>query len=128
MTASIPKVESLASTPPPQILVSHVNTKPRMKFIEASAYALMWILRNEIQEERAVRNIIEGLFGNGQYARLKKNTFGAFLSWLTSAEPVVCYALASGYHPILEQNKRAKLCLTLLSWLRRLDSNQRPGD
>jgi hypothetical protein len=71
ITETIPKVESIASTAS-QILISHVNTKPEMKFAEASAYTLMRILRNEIQEERAVRNIIEGLFGSGQYARLKK--------------------------------------------------------
>lgn len=71
ITEAIPKVETLASTPS-QILVSHVSTKPGMKFAEASAYTLMRILRNEIQEERTVRNLIEGLFGSNQYTRLKK--------------------------------------------------------
>lgn len=71
ITASIPMTESLASTPS-QILISHVNTKPNMKFAEASAHTLMQILRKEIQEERAVRNLIESLFGGNQYSRLKK--------------------------------------------------------
>lgn len=71
ITKAIPKVESLALTPS-QILISHVNTKPGMKFAEASAHTLMRILRNEIQEERAVRNIIESLFSSSKYTWLKK--------------------------------------------------------
>lgn len=70
MTASIPKTDSLSKTPS-QILISCTNNKPGMKFAEASAHTLMRLLRDELQEERAVRNIIESLFGNGQYTRLK---------------------------------------------------------
>lgn len=71
ITSEIPKTESLAQTPS-QMLTSHAITKQGMKFAEASAYTLMRILRNEIQEERAVRHLIESLFGRAQYSRLKK--------------------------------------------------------
>lgn len=56
-----------------QILVACKQSDPNMKFSKASALTLMQLLRNE-QNERAVRNIIEGLFGREQYYRLKKRT------------------------------------------------------
>jgi hypothetical protein len=55
-----------------QILVSCKQADPAMKFAEASALTLMQLLRKEAKQERAVRNIIEGLFGTPQYYRLKK--------------------------------------------------------
>jgi len=56
-----------------KILVSHKQSDPDMKFAKASALTLMQLLRHE-QEERAVRNVIEGLFGIEQYYRLNKMT------------------------------------------------------
>jgi hypothetical protein len=70
---SIPKSEMVASTAT-QILVSHKQTNPSIKFAQASALTLMQLLRTETKGERAVRNIIEGLFGTAQYYRLKKMT------------------------------------------------------
>lgn len=57
-----------------QLLVAHKQTDPEMKFAKASALTLMQLLRNEAQGERAVRNIIEGLFGIAQYYRLNDKT------------------------------------------------------
>jgi hypothetical protein len=71
ITNQISKNELLADTTT-QMLVSHVNTKTDMQFAEASALTLMQLIRKEVNEERAVRNIIEGLFSKGQYTRLKK--------------------------------------------------------
>jgi hypothetical protein len=42
-----------------------------MKFAEASAKTLMQILRNELEDERAVRNLIESLFTPSKYNLLK---------------------------------------------------------
>jgi hypothetical protein len=67
----IPHTEINADTAT-QILVSYKQTDPDMKFAKASALTLMQLLRREAQGERAVRNIIEGLFGTVQYYRLKK--------------------------------------------------------
>lgn len=68
----IPYPESNADTAT-QILVACKQSDPDMKFARASALTLMQLLRIE-QGERAVRNIIEGLFGTAQYYRLKKRT------------------------------------------------------
>lgn len=57
-----------------QILVSYKQSSPDMKFAEASALTLMRLLRQELHEERAVRNIIEGLFGTAQYYRLRNRS------------------------------------------------------
>lgn len=57
-----------------QILLAYKQTDPEMKFAKASALTLLQLLRNEAQGERAVRNIIEGLFGTAQYYRLKDKT------------------------------------------------------
>lgn len=56
-----------------QVLVAYKQSNPDMKFSKATALTLMQLLRNE-QNERAVRNIIEGLFGRAQYYQLKKKT------------------------------------------------------
>ncbi len=57
-----------------QILTAYKQSEPNMKFAKASALTLMQLLRNEAKGERAVRNLIEGLFGIEQYYRLKKKT------------------------------------------------------
>lgn len=57
-----------------QILISHKQANPDMKFARASELTLMKLLRKEARGERAVRNIVEGLFGTPQYNRLKKMT------------------------------------------------------
>lgn len=54
-----------------QILVAYKQTDPEMKFAKAGALTLIQLLRNETRGERAVRNLIEGLFGTAQYYRLK---------------------------------------------------------
>ncbi len=99
ITSEIPNIESLASTPS-QILISHVNTKPGVKFAEASAYTLMRILREEIQEERGVRNIIEGLFGRTQYSRLLKKVGRQPLSALQISHLTHITNTVSGMKPI----------------------------
>lgn len=71
IVSQIPKTEIVADTAT-QILVSHIQANPEMKFAEASALTVMQLLRKEAQDERAVRNIIEGLFSPAQYYRLKK--------------------------------------------------------
>jgi hypothetical protein len=63
--------ETVANTAT-QILVSYKQSEPSMKFAQASALTLMQLLRKEARGERAVRNIITGLFGDMQYYRLKK--------------------------------------------------------
>lgn len=68
----IPHPESNKDTAS-QILVACKQSDPNMKFSKASALTLMQMLRNE-QNERAVRNIVEGLFGREQYYRLNKLT------------------------------------------------------
>lgn len=68
----IPKAEMVADTVT-QLLVSHKQTNPSMKFAEASSLTLMTLVRNEVQDERTVRNLIESLFGKPQYTRLKNN-------------------------------------------------------
>jgi hypothetical protein len=65
--------ETVANTAT-QILVSYKQAEPSMKFAQASALTLMQLIRKETRGERAVRNIIEGLFGTPQYDRLKKMT------------------------------------------------------
>lgn len=57
-----------------QILIAYKQSNPDMKFAEASAVTLMQLLRHELYEERAVRNVIEGLFGTAQYYRLKNKS------------------------------------------------------
>lgn len=69
----IPKADMVADTAT-QILVSHKQADPDMKFAEASALTLMQLIRKEALDERAVRNIIEGLFGTTQYYRLKNKS------------------------------------------------------
>jgi len=69
----IPKSEVGANTTT-QVLISFKRAYPDMKFAEASALTLMQLLRTEARDERAVRNVIEGLFGTPQYYRLKKRT------------------------------------------------------
>ncbi|HJQ08720.1 MAG TPA: phage/plasmid replication protein [Candidatus Saccharimonadales bacterium] len=68
----IPYSEAKADTAS-QILVAYKQSNPDMKFSKASALTLMQLLRNE-QSERAVRNVIEGLFSRAQYYQLKKKT------------------------------------------------------
>lgn len=65
--------ETVANTAT-QILVVYKQDNPDMKFAEASALTLMQLLRQEAKEERAVRNIIEGLFGTAQYYRLRNKS------------------------------------------------------
>lgn len=67
----IPKTETVAETAT-QILVSYKQANPDVKFAEASAFTLMQLLRKEAQDERSVRNVIDGMFGRAQYYRLKK--------------------------------------------------------
>lgn len=57
-----------------QLLVAYKQSDPDMKFAKASGLSVMQLLRNEADGERAVRNIIEGLFGREQYYRLKNMT------------------------------------------------------
>jgi hypothetical protein len=57
-----------------QIITSYKQSEPNMKFAKASALTLMQQLRTEAKGERAVRNLVEGLFGIEQYYRLKKAT------------------------------------------------------
>lgn len=71
ITSQISKTELLEDKPS-QILISTVNTKQGVKFAEASAFTIMQLLRKELQDERAVRNLIERQFSKNQYARLKK--------------------------------------------------------
>lgn len=73
IVSQIPKIEAVGDTAT-QILVSHAQTSPEMKFAEASALTLMQLIRKETRDERAVRNIIEGLFGTAQYYRLKNKS------------------------------------------------------
>jgi hypothetical protein len=68
---SLPATKTTADTAK-QILLAHKQTNPNIKFSRASALTLMQLLRNEVGEERKVRNLIEGLFGTVQYYRLKK--------------------------------------------------------
>ena len=71
ITSWVPKDETLASTPS-QILIAYVNANSGTKFAEASAHTLMQLIRKEVQDERGVRNIIESLFNENQYRKLKK--------------------------------------------------------
>lgn len=71
--ANIPRTEIDTNTAG-QLLMSYKQSDPRIKFAEASALTLMQLLRNEAQDERAVRNLIEGLFSTAQYYRLKKKS------------------------------------------------------
>lgn len=72
IVGQIPRIESDADTAA-ELLVVYKQSNPDMKFSKASALTLMQLLRNE-QSERAIRNLIEGLFGREQYYRLKKKT------------------------------------------------------
>ncbi len=68
----IPKAQMVADTPT-QLLVSLKQANPSMKFAEASSLTLMTLLRNEARDERTIRNLIESLFSESQYSRLKNN-------------------------------------------------------
>ena len=70
---SLPATKTTANTAT-QLLISHKQAEPDMKFASASALTLMQLLRKEARGERAVRNVIEGLFGIEQYYRLNKKT------------------------------------------------------
>jgi len=69
----IPRTEIDTNTAS-QLLVSYKQSDTSIKFSEASALTLMQLLRNESQDERVVRNLIEGLFSTAQYYRLKKKS------------------------------------------------------
>ena len=67
----IPKL-AVTETTTSHLLTAYMQDSPEMKFAEASALVLIQQLRFELKDEREFRNIIEGLFGTGQYYRMKK--------------------------------------------------------
>lgn len=67
-------IDTLADTAT-QLLLAYKQAKPDMKFAQASALTIMQLLRKEAPSERAVRNLIEGLFNREQYYRLKKLSY-----------------------------------------------------
>jgi hypothetical protein len=72
----IPKAATVAFSAE-QYLISLKQANPTMKFAEASSLMVMAILRRDVEDERTVRNTIEGLFGRIQYYRLKKRSYVA---------------------------------------------------
>lgn len=68
----IPKAEMVTDTVT-QMLVSLKQANPDMNFARTSSLILMTLLRKEAQDERTVRNLVEGLFSKSQYTRMKNN-------------------------------------------------------
>lgn len=68
----IPKAQVIDDTAE-NMLVTFKQTKPEMKFAEASRTVLLTMLRKEIADERYVRNLIDELFGKHTYSRYKLN-------------------------------------------------------
>ncbi len=68
----IPKAQVIDDTAE-NMLVTFKQTKPDMKFTEASRTVLFSMLRKEIADERYIRNLIDELFGKHTYSRYKLN-------------------------------------------------------
>ncbi len=68
----IPKAQVIDDTVE-NMLLTFKQTKPDMKFTEASRTVLFKMLRKEIADERYIRNLIDELFGKHTYNRYKLN-------------------------------------------------------